>query len=126
MVDIHCHLLPGIDDGSRSWEMSLEMCRMAADDGVEHIVATPHANHEYEYDRARYTEMLEELRRLFGGTLGLSPAATSIFLTRTFRTRSSVPSSTASAARATCSSNSATSRSRRTLANNCASSPKRA
>ena len=30
MIDIHCHLLPGIDDGAKSWEITLEMCRMAA------------------------------------------------------------------------------------------------
>jgi protein-tyrosine phosphatase len=41
-VDIHCHLLPGIDDGSQSWEQSLEMAAMAAGDGTGTIVATPH------------------------------------------------------------------------------------
>ncbi len=50
MIDIHCHILPKVDDGSKSWDMSLEMCRMAADDGIEHIVATPHANERYEYN----------------------------------------------------------------------------
>ena len=44
MVDIHCHILPEVDDGARSWEMASEMCRMAVADGVDHIVATPHAN----------------------------------------------------------------------------------
>jgi len=51
LIDIHCHLLPGIDDGSKSWEMTMEMYRMAAADGTTHIVATPHANYEYIYDR---------------------------------------------------------------------------
>jgi protein-tyrosine phosphatase len=41
-VDIHCHLLPGIDDGSQSWEQSLEMAAMAVGDGIATIVATPH------------------------------------------------------------------------------------
>lgn len=72
MVDIHCHLLPAVDDGSRSWEMSVAMCRLAFADGVEHIVATPHANHEYAYDRARFQEMLERLRDMTGSTIGLS------------------------------------------------------
>ena len=41
-VDIHCHLAPGIDDGSKSWEESLEMAQMAEKDGIGTIVCTPH------------------------------------------------------------------------------------
>jgi len=61
MVDIHCHILPGIDDGSKSWEMTAEMCRVAAEDGITHIAATPHCNDEFAYDRDRYADMLGEL-----------------------------------------------------------------
>ena len=42
MIDIHCHILPEIDDGSQSRAMSLKMCRMAAESGVTDIIATPH------------------------------------------------------------------------------------
>jgi len=42
MVDLHCHVLPGLDDGSESLEQSLEFCRVALVDGVETLVATPH------------------------------------------------------------------------------------
>lgn len=42
MIDIHCHLLPNIDDGSQSWEESLEMARLASQDGIRVAVATPH------------------------------------------------------------------------------------
>lgn len=42
MTDIHCHLLPGVDDGARDWETCLEMARVAVADGIETIVATPH------------------------------------------------------------------------------------
>lgn len=42
MIDLHCHILPGIDDGSRSLDMSLEMARMAVDDGIEVVACTPH------------------------------------------------------------------------------------
>jgi protein-tyrosine phosphatase len=41
-VDIHCHLLPGIDDGAKDWRDTLAMARMAAADGFDTIVATPH------------------------------------------------------------------------------------
>jgi len=67
MVDLHCHLLPAVDDGARSWETTLEMCRMAQQDGVTHIVATPHANYEYNYDRAAHLALLNELRSRFSG-----------------------------------------------------------
>ena len=72
MVDIHCHILPEVDDGSRSWEMSAEMCRVAIADGVDHIVATPHANHEYNYDRAELTQRLGRLQDIVGGKLKFS------------------------------------------------------
>lgn len=62
MVDIHCHLLPGVDDGAESWDVTLEMCRMAQQDGVTHIVVTPHANYEYRYDRVLHQAVLDELR----------------------------------------------------------------
>ncbi len=46
-VDIHCHILPGIDDGASCLADSLEMAAMARADGISTIIATPHANHEY-------------------------------------------------------------------------------
>lgn len=63
MVDIHCHILPGVDDGARDWETSLAMGRMAAKDGIRHIVATPHANEEFIYDRERLQATLDELQQ---------------------------------------------------------------
>ncbi len=42
VVDIHCHLLPGMDDGARSWEESLKMARIASESGINTVVATPH------------------------------------------------------------------------------------
>ena len=43
MIDLHCHILPGLDDGSSSAEESLAMARLALQDGIRTIVATPHA-----------------------------------------------------------------------------------
>jgi len=63
MIDIHCHILPEVDDGPRTWDVSVEMCRMAAADGIEHIVATPHANNRYHYDRESLLQDLASLRR---------------------------------------------------------------
>jgi protein-tyrosine phosphatase len=42
LIDLHCHLLPGIDDGSKDLEMSLAMARMASSDGISTIACTPH------------------------------------------------------------------------------------
>jgi len=42
MIDLHCHVLPGVDDGARSLEEAAAMCRLAARDGCEAMVATPH------------------------------------------------------------------------------------
>jgi protein-tyrosine phosphatase len=56
-VDIHCHLLPGIDDGAPDLATSLAMARMAADDGVRAIVATPHQLGAFGHNRG------DDLRR---------------------------------------------------------------
>ena len=44
MLDLHCHILPGVDDGASDPEISLRMAAVAADCGVHHIFATPHCN----------------------------------------------------------------------------------
>ena len=66
MIDIHCHLLPEVDDGPKSWDVSQEMCRMAAGDGIEHIVTTPHANERYHYDREYLASLVVRLQELVG------------------------------------------------------------
>ena len=43
MIDIHSHIIPNVDDGARSWQEALAMCRMAWKDGIQGMVATPHA-----------------------------------------------------------------------------------
>ena len=64
MIDIHSHILPDVDDGPKSWEVAVEMCRMAQADGITHMVATPHANDRYSYDRGHLSGLLDQLRAL--------------------------------------------------------------
>jgi protein-tyrosine phosphatase len=72
MVDIHCHILPGIDDGSDTWSTTTQMCRMALRDGITHIVATPHCDGHYEYDRPHFTDMLATLSEVSEGRLNFT------------------------------------------------------
>jgi len=66
VIDIHCHILPEVDDGPKSWEVSIGMCRMAAEDGITHMVATPHANDRYAYDREYLLMLVAELQKRVG------------------------------------------------------------
>ena len=71
VVDIHTHILPDADDGARSWEMAKEMCRVAVQDGITQIVASPHADEEYAFDRAKHQMSLEQLQNEIDGDLRL-------------------------------------------------------
>jgi protein-tyrosine phosphatase len=71
MVDIHCHILPGMDDGADTIETSVEMAEMAIADGITHVVATPHANGEYKFDPARIRQRRDELQQRVGNRLTL-------------------------------------------------------
>jgi protein-tyrosine phosphatase len=64
MIDIHHHLLWDQDDGATSLDLSLEMARMAAADGITHIACTPHANGHYEYIPEIVSSKISELQRL--------------------------------------------------------------
>lgn len=44
MIDLHCHILHGMDDGAKDIETSVQMCRIAQQNSIKHIVATPHTN----------------------------------------------------------------------------------
>lgn len=44
MIDLHCHILPGVDDGPQSLEESLAMAHEAIRQGITHILCTPHHN----------------------------------------------------------------------------------
>jgi protein-tyrosine phosphatase len=66
MIDIHCHPLPGVDDGATSVEVAVEMCRTAANDGITHLVATPHSNYTYTFDPDLNRLLLRELQEKVG------------------------------------------------------------
>src|SRR5277367_6662181 len=72
VIDIHCHLLPEVDDGPKSWDIAVEMCRMSAADGITHAVATPHANDRYAYDRLYLSGLIGELREKIDNSLELT------------------------------------------------------
>ncbi len=65
MIDLHSHLLPGIDDGSKDWEESLEMARQAVADGTTELQITHHVldNSQYRLE-AEILEKYDEMKRL--------------------------------------------------------------
>lgn len=66
MVDIHSHILWGMDDGSVSREMSVDMLEMAVAGGTTDIVATPHADSDYQYQPDLIAERRADLQQEFG------------------------------------------------------------
>jgi protein-tyrosine phosphatase len=60
MIDIHCHILPGADDGAPDMETSIAMARIAANDGIHTIIATPHLT-SAAYPREKLIEAVAQL-----------------------------------------------------------------
>ncbi len=67
MIDIHSHVLWGLDDGAVTIDDSLSMLRLAAESGTTDIVATPHCNSQFEYIPDRIAERIAELAARTGG-----------------------------------------------------------
>lgn len=61
MIDLHCHILPGVDDGALDLRDSAGLARQAAADGIEAICATPHIRHDHD---VRIEEMAGRVREL--------------------------------------------------------------
>ena len=69
MVDLHCHILPGLDDGPSTMEESAAMAESAIADGITHIVATPHSSNDYFFDFVRVRQLRDELQAKVGNRL---------------------------------------------------------
>jgi protein-tyrosine phosphatase len=64
VIDLHCHILPGVDDGAQSLSDSINMARKAVEQGVHTIVATPHhMNNRYENPKHLIIDRVEELNK---------------------------------------------------------------
>src|SRR5437879_5629312 len=72
MVDLHCHILPGLDDGPATMEESMAMAESAIADGITHLVATPHSSNEYSFDFARVRQLRDELQATIGDRLTIA------------------------------------------------------
>lgn len=84
MIDLHCHILPAIDDGARTMDDSVDLARAAARDGVSAIVATPHVREDYPTGWETMERLVSEVRRALaengvplvvhtGGEIALGP-----------------------------------------------------
>lgn len=76
MIDLHCHILPALDDGARDFEDSVAMARVGAADGIEAVCATPHIRHDHDVrieELGSRLEVLNERLREEGIELEILP-----------------------------------------------------
>jgi protein-tyrosine phosphatase len=66
LVDLHCHILPGIDDGARDLADSVAMARQAQADGIGIVCATPHIRHDHDVRIHELAERVAELNAALG------------------------------------------------------------
>lgn len=69
MIDLHVHVLPGVDDGPAEMAEAVEMCRIAAQEGSDTLIVTPHRRHPQwpNEDTRRLEELREQVERAVGG-----------------------------------------------------------
>jgi len=72
MIDLHCHILPGLDDGPKTIEESLAMAEDGIADGITHVICTPHASSDYTFDYAKVRAACNGLNAKLGGRLTLA------------------------------------------------------
>jgi len=72
MIDLHSHILPGLDDGAKTFEDALAMAEDAIGDGITHVVATPHASSHFAFDFVKVREARDALSEKLAGRLTLA------------------------------------------------------
>jgi protein-tyrosine phosphatase len=72
MVDLHSHILPGLDDGAESIEEALAMAEDAIADGITHVVGTPHASSNYDFNFAQVRAARDALSAKLAGRITLA------------------------------------------------------
>lgn len=79
MIDLHTHILSGLDDGAKDLDESLKMCQMSCRDGIETVVATPHTlNGVYQNDRSTILKKVQELNEALNSALRTPHSAFSL------------------------------------------------
>jgi protein-tyrosine phosphatase len=61
VIDLHCHILPGLDDGPVNLDFSVAMARAAAENGIQVMVATPHIRDDYDVDPYAVAPLVEQV-----------------------------------------------------------------
>ena len=73
MIDLHSHVLPGLDDGSETLAEAAEMCRAAQADGITVLAGTPHVRHDYPTTPDAMEAALARVREAARGTVTVVP-----------------------------------------------------
>src|SRR5260370_12438022 len=72
MVDLHSHILRGLDEGRATMEESMAMAESAIAEGITHVAATPHSNNEYLFDFPHVCHLRDELQAKIGERLKIA------------------------------------------------------
>ena len=73
MIDLHSHVLPGIDDVASDLDAAIAICEAAVADGIEVLAATPHVRDDYPTTPEQMEAALDEVREAVGDTIRLLP-----------------------------------------------------
>ena len=80
MIDLHCHILPGVDDGAASLQESLSMAEQAIAQGITHLLCTPHHNNgRYENNKKSTSAIIKIFRFLVNTNTRTPPKTIQIF-----------------------------------------------
>ena len=73
MIDLHSHVLPGLDDGAQDLDEAVAICRAAAEDGIRVLAATPHVRDDYPTTPEQMEAALAEVRAAVGELVRIVP-----------------------------------------------------